>query len=320
MITHKDCILAIFLICDILNIRSVGVIMEKYYEKQSLRSKMIEAGLKLINTKSYYSDIEKMKKIVEKNSTMDYSLSNKYKMVVNKGYDIPVYTYNGTIASPKNKILVYIHGGSYVQQAYSLQITFAIRLSQMTNSTLIMPIYTLAPKGDFEKLYKDMDKIYYELMLTNKEINFLGDSAGGGFSISYSMYLRDKGLKVPKNLLLVSPWVDISLSNPKLKIYEKKENFIAIKGNKFCYELWANSENNLKSWKVSPLYGNFENLGKMSISVGGNELIKPDISLLVEKLKEKNINYNYFECSNQSHNCAIYPTKERSEILKEYSK
>lgn len=40
----------------------------------------------------------------------------------------------------------------------------------------------------------------------------MGDSAGGGLSLALCMYLRDEGHKLPAGLVLLSPWVDLTMS------------------------------------------------------------------------------------------------------------
>ena len=58
----------------------------------------------------------------------------------------------------------------------------------------------------------------------NDEFYFLGDSAGGGFCLSFAQTLRNIHFKKrPKKLVLLSPWVDISMSNPEIRELEKKD-------------------------------------------------------------------------------------------------
>ncbi len=42
----------------------------------------------------------------------------------------------------------------------------------------------------------------------------MGDSAGGGMALALTMYLRDEGYldKLPRALVLMSPWVDLTMS------------------------------------------------------------------------------------------------------------
>jgi acetyl esterase/lipase len=40
----------------------------------------------------------------------------------------------------------------------------------------------------------------------------MGDSAGGGLSLALCLYLRDEGYTLPAGLVLMSPWVDLTMS------------------------------------------------------------------------------------------------------------
>ena len=228
-----------------------------------------------------------------------------------------VYSYNGRISDNKKKLL-YVHGGAYIENAIYFQLKFVMKIAKKTNLTLIFPVYPLAPKNDYRLTYDLMEKLYYLLTKNNNEINIIGDSAGGGFILSFYMYLRDKGITQPKNIVMLSPWLDISLSNPEIKKYEKKDLILSIDGCKYAGELWKGKLSN-NNFLVSPLYGNYDNLGKITIIVGGNELLKPDINKLKNKLDDLKINYNYFEYYKQCHNFAIYPTKEAKDVINNMS-
>src|SRR3712207_7656426 len=47
-------------------------------------------------------------------------------------------------------------------------------------------------------------------------VTLAGDSAGGGLALGLAQTLRDQGLPQPRRLLLVSPWLDLTLGNPDL--------------------------------------------------------------------------------------------------------
>lgn len=44
----------------------------------------------------------------------------------------------------------------------------------------------------------------------------MGDSAGGGLSLAMCQYAGEKNIEQPHKLILISPWLDISLENEKL--------------------------------------------------------------------------------------------------------
>ena len=289
--------------------------MKKIYNKISFSSRFVNFMLKMINYKKNFTTVENTKKHIKDMSCFKYNLPKKMGFNLEQFDGMSVYSYNGRI-NDNNKILLYVHGGAYIENAIYFQLKSVMRIAEKTNSVLVFPVYPLAPKNNYKKTYELMEKLYSDLIKNNKTINMIGDSAGGGFILSFSMYLRDKNIIQPKNIIMLSPWLDISLSNPEMKEYEKKDIILSIEGSRYAGELWRGDLPS-NSFLVSPLYGNYENLGKMTIIVGGNEILKPDIDVFKEKLDKQKIEYNYFEYYKQCHNFAIYSTKEAKDVAKD---
>lgn len=288
--------------------------MEKYYTKKSFSSLFVNHFVKYFSNKDIFLSQEKTMKYIE-NYNVDYKKTiNKLKLTPEEGFNIPVYSYNGTLTNPKKRILLYLHGGSFLEEAISFQYKFAMKIAKMTDSTLIVPIYTLAPKGNYKKALQDLNEIWKKIQKLNLETNFLGDSAGGGLALSFSMYLKDNNIKRGKNILLLSPWLDVTLSNPEIVEIEKKDEMTGIAGNKYAGQLWATNQD-LKNYLISPLYGNYEDLGLITIVTGEYDSLKPDCVLLKEKLKKSNLKYNYIEYKGQYHDFGAFPTKEGNMVI-----
>ncbi|WP_434751036.1 alpha/beta hydrolase fold domain-containing protein [Paenibacillus amylolyticus] len=47
--------------------------------------------------------------------------------------------------------------------------------------------------------------------------------AGGGLSLALAQYLLEQGLPQPKDIILLSPWLDITLNNPQVLAMIDKE-------------------------------------------------------------------------------------------------
>lgn len=290
--------------------------VKKYYSKVSLKSRAINFLFNFTSSKKIFSNEQKTMEYIESISEYNdkYNLPQKMGMSLEESSDIKVYSYNGSLENNKGKILLYIHGGSYVEQAVDYQIKFAIKIAIKTKSTLIMPIYPLAPKGNYKIMYKHIDDLYKKIIVNAKRINFLGDSSGGGFILSYSMYLRNKNVLQPKNIIMLSPWLDISMTNPELIKSEKRDPMSGIDGNKYAGRLWADGLD-VKNFLVSPIYGEFNNLGIITIITGENDILKPDCLLLDNKLDLLNIKHNYIEYKGQGHDFGAYPTKEGNMVI-----
>ena len=60
-----------------------------------------------------------------------------------------------------------------------------------------------------------------------------------------------------------------------------------------------------------------ENLNKVFISCGGNEICQPDCIKLINKIKPLGINYKFVQFENQFHNFELYPISESKIIIEE---
>ena len=128
---------------------------------------------------------------------------------------------NGTHAfvfgneNAKNMIM-YIHGGAFVNEINYQHYLFCFLLSKKLDAYVIAPIYPLTPKHTFEETFKIITDLYKSLIEKNgnKNMVFMGDSAGGGFVLSFCQHLKTIDFPQPNNIIVFSPWVDISMSNP----------------------------------------------------------------------------------------------------------
>lgn len=55
-------------------------------------------------------------------------------------------------------------------------------------------------------------RLIIDLKIPPENIVFAGDSAGGGLCLATMMYLRDEGYPLPSGAILMSPWVDLTMS------------------------------------------------------------------------------------------------------------
>lgn len=293
--------------------------MKKYYDKISLWGKLLNFSFRFTDSKYNSETVENTKDYIKKLSeTMDQEKLPKKLGLTKEVIDgISVYCYKGSI-SDNNKKLLYIHGGSFIEAASYFQLKFAMKIADKTNSTLVFPLYTLAPNGTYRMMYSFMDVLYKKLLESNSEINFLGDSAGGGFILSFAMYLRDREIPQPKNIIMMSPWLDISLSNPDTYEDAKNDYMCGVDGTRYCGVLWSDGLDS-KNPLVSPMFGDVNNLSKMTIIVGGREILKSDCHKFSDILDSNQINYNFIEYKDQGHDFGAYPTKEGKLVIKDIS-
>ena len=243
---------------------------------------------------------------------------------------------NGTHAfvfgneNAKNMIM-YIHGGAFVNEINYQHYLFCFLLSKKLDAYVIAPIYPLAPKHTFEETFEIITDLYESLIeknrfnnafdsdneLMNKRITFMGDSAGGGFVLSFCQHLKTIDLPQPDNIIVFSPWVDISMSNPPYD--NESDPILGEIGLREIGKAWAGNEDT-QDYRVSPLFGNNSNLAKILIFVGDNEIFYKDVLKYYENLKEDNVDARLVVGIGMFHIYPLFPCPEAWDAFKELKK
>jgi acetyl esterase/lipase len=210
--------------------------------------------------------------------------------------------FNG--AEDAERLVIYLHGGAYVNEIRLPHISFCDRLAKKINACIFSPIYPLAPNHTYEETYEIVEKLYNHLLTTGKPIIIMGDSAGGGFSAAFCEYLAVKDMPQPENLILISPWVDMSMSGDYDDV--EYDPMLGIEGAREIGKAWA-GDLDTKDYKVSPLFGEVDKLPKTTIFVGTHEIIYPDIVEFYNKLHDNGVDAELIVGDEMSHVYPLYP-------------
>jgi acetyl esterase/lipase len=202
------------------------------------------------------------------------------------------------------RLVIYLHGGIYVNEIRLPHISFCDKLAKKVNATVFAPIYPLAPNHTYEETYEIVENLYKDLLAMDKPIIIMGDSAGGGLSAAFCEYLAVMNLPQPENLILISPWLDVSMSGD----YDDVEfdPMLGVDGLREMGETWAAGLDS-KDYKVSPLFGEVSGLPKTTLFVGTHEIFYPDVIEFYNKLKDNGIDAELNVGEGMTHVYAIYP-------------
>jgi acetyl esterase/lipase len=209
---------------------------------------------------------------------------------------------------PSDKRILYIHGGAYVHNILKYHWQFLEDLLDKTGATLIIPDYPLAPKANYIGVYGLLSKLYAQLLaadISPQNIIFMGDSAGGGLALGFGQALKEENLPQPAEIVLLSPWLDISMDNAELNGIDKQDKMLSIVGLQLAGAAYA-GDLPLKNSRLSPIYGDMSGLGKISIFTGSHDLLIVDARQLKAILLAKNISFNYFEYPKLFHAFMIF--------------
>jgi acetyl esterase/lipase len=110
----------------------------------------------------------------------------------------------------------------------------------------------------------------------------VGDSAGATMAVVMTMLAAERGLPSPGRHVLISPGLDMTLSNPKVFDVEKVDPWLGIPGGLEAVRLYAKGIEH-SDWRISPLYGNLSVLPKTLVFAGTRDILSPDAVIFAEK-------------------------------------
>jgi acetyl esterase/lipase len=201
-------------------------------------------------------------------------------------------------------LVIYLHGGIYVNEMRRPHISFCDRLAKKISGTVFAPVYPLAPNHTYDETYEIVENLYRHLLTMDKPIVIMGDSAGGGLSAAFAEYLADNDLPQPKNLILISPWLDVSMSGDYGDV--EFDPMLGIDGLREMGETWA-GDLDPKDYRVSPLFGEVSELAKTTLFVGTHEIFYPDVVNFYNRLKDEGVDVELNVGEGMTHVYAIYP-------------
>ena len=217
-----------------------------------------------------------------------------------------------------NKQVLYLHGGGYIEQPVPEHWKFLDKLAAATGASITVPIYPKAPDYQYAESFERLLSLYKNLLSGTeaKNIVFMGDSAGGGLALALSQYLLEKGLQQPGKLVLLSPWLDITMENPDIPSLDSKDPSLGIYGLIQMGKAWAGGTDP-HNYMLSPIYGNIPGLGEITIIAGGHEVLLPDIRKFKAMAEKQNVKINYFEYPKMNHVFPLFPIPEAKKAQKQ---
>lgn len=196
--------------------------------------------------------------------------------------------------------IMYFHGGSYMAEATKEHWDFIQKLAIDTNSTVIMPDYPLAPKANYKDVFEFAEPFYKETIEnidTNKLI-VMGDSAGGGLALGLMEKISSEDIKIPNKIMLISPWLDTRLTNPDIDEVQKRDKQLNKDTLKLAGIAYSLGDDN---YLVNPIDGDISKLKNITIFIGKDDILNPDVDVLKNKALEQGIEIEVKDYENANH-------------------
>lgn len=208
--------------------------------------------------------------------------------------------------------IFYLHGGAYAFSIMSVHWTMIGKLIKATGASATVPLYPLAPEHDWSQSYPVVMEAYSRAVAKYgaENITVMGDSAGGGYSLGLAQMLRDQAGPMPGKVILLSPWLDVTASDPSQKELEKHDVLLSVQGAQTAGQFWAGEGNDPAAFPVSPLFAAIDNLPPIAIFAGSHDVLYADALRLKQKADDQAIDIALHVGEEMQHVWMLLPIRE----------
>ncbi|MBD5478021.1 MAG: alpha/beta hydrolase [Lachnospiraceae bacterium] len=199
-------------------------------------------------------------------------------------------------AHMKKYVILYCHGGGYSTGSCLYGRTLTAKLASTTSMDVLSFDYRLAPENPYPAALEDAEKVWNYLMLLGygaRDIILTGDSAGGNLALALTLKLKADGRLLPRGLVLMSPWTDLTSSGES---HKARADVDPVLDKAYIDRMIAayigetgKAGKELDNPYISPLFGDFTGFPPVYIQVGDNEILLSDSVELHRKLVEANV-------------------------------
>ncbi|WP_373155660.1 triacylglycerol lipase LipY [Mycobacterium marinum] len=227
------------------------------------------------------------------------------------GETVQYSTYDGmsvvqiTPAQPTGDYVVAIHGGAFIFPPSFLHwINYSV-MAHQTGATVQVPIYPLLQEGGTAGTVVPVmaGLISNQIMQHGAaNVSVIGDSAGGNLALSAVEYMASQGSQVPSSMVLLSPWLDLGMTNPNIAFVQ--DPLLPFGPAQQIGKAWAGNLA-VTDPMVSPLYGSLSGLPPTYVYAGSQEILAPDVLVLQQEAAAIGAPFNFVLAHGQIHDWVL---------------
>jgi len=182
---------------------------------------------------------------------------------------------------------LYCHGGGFQIGGVASHAGLIARLAEAARMRMLAFDYRLAPEHRYPAASDDAFRAYEWLLEQGEQpVAIVGDSAGAALTLLTAQRARDAGLALPRRLVLISPWLDLSMQSESYSTLADDDPFSKPAQLRIMAKTYAGRDGPaLDSPAVSPLWGDLSGLPPIKVHSGAADITVGDSGTLVERVR-----------------------------------
>ncbi|MFG2665107.1 alpha/beta hydrolase fold domain-containing protein [Streptomyces sp. NPDC048387] len=222
----------------------------------------------------------------------------------------PVYDVCPLGQEPVARVL-YVHGGAFVDELVRPHWSLIRTLVTRARARVVVPAYVLAPRGTADRTVPVAADLLSGLIESGGAGGtvLLGDCAGAGMALAAAQRLRERTGAQPSRIVLISPWLDVSMSHPGQAAIEPADPVLARPGLAEAGRLYAGTLR-ADDPRVSPLHGSFAGLAPLTVFTGTRDVLSTDSRELLRRARAAGAEVEWHEEPGLPHGYPLLPVPE----------
>jgi len=237
--------------------------------------------------------------------------------------------------------VLYLHGGGYLHEMLRWHWYLLARLTRAVPARFVVPVYPLAPRGTAADVVPVVADLLADLVAAARadpsaqadsaqaepgaaqakpgaapaepaataRVVLMGDSAGGGLALAAAQLTRDRAATQPDGIVLISPWLDVTMSDPTQPALAPKDRILAVPGLAAAGVSWAGALGPAHPL-ASPLHGDLAGVAPLTVLCGTHDVLLPDSRRLAARAAAAGVEIDYQETRGLPHGYPLFPIPE----------
>jgi monoterpene epsilon-lactone hydrolase len=188
--------------------------------------------------------------------------------------------------------ILYFHGGSFALGSPRTAMGLTAGLVTRTGMQAISIDYRLAPEHPFPAGIQDCLAAYRALLDEGTHaasIAFVGDSAGGGLTITTTLAARDAGLPMPGSLVAFSPGLDPTRSGASMDTKQGIDPFFTKEGMGHTAAMYLGGQDPNQPLAAPAVLADLTGFPPILLQAGTNELLLDDSVRLAQRARDAEV-------------------------------
>lgn len=207
------------------------------------------------------------------------------------------------------QLILHIHGGAFFLGSMNTHRAFMTQIAARTQMQVLHLDYPLAPEHPYPDALDAIWDVFHVLIdqgIQAKDIVLSGDSCGANLALALALRLKKQGLHHVNSLVLMSPWLDLTLTGESLRYNQKHDALLSIDTLEAGIAYYLPKNYDRAAPEVSPYFDDLTGLPPCLVQVGSKEILLSDAQRFNEKARDSGIEVEYKLYTGMWHNFQMF--------------